>query len=221
VSGASGDPAGSIERNHLWSRLQQAVTAYEEPLPTPLMVVDLDAFDANADDLVRRARGLPILVASKSLRVPALIRRALAHEGFEGVLAYTLAEALWLEQEGVSDDLVVAYPTVDRAALTRLVASPAAADRITLMVDDPVHLDVIDSVRASHAVPVRVAIDVDAGLWVGGQHVGPKRSPLHDTAAVLHLARTIAERRGFRLVGVMTYEGQVAGVADDMPHQRA
>jgi D-serine deaminase-like pyridoxal phosphate-dependent protein len=212
---------GVFERNRLWARFQHAVTAHEMPLPTPLMVVDLDAFDANADDLVRRAHGLPVRVASKSLRVPALIRRALAHDGFTGVLAYTLAEALWLEQEGVTDDVVVAYPTVDRAALTRLVASPAAADRITLMVDHPAHLDVVDSVRASHAVPVRVAIDVDAGLWVGGQHVGPKRSPLHDTADVLDLARTITERRGFRLVGVLTYEGQVAGVADDVPTQRA
>ena len=211
----------SLERNRLWSRLHHAVVAHEEPLSTPLMVVDLDAFDANADDLVRRARGLPIRVASKSIRIPALLRRALAHDGFSGVLAYTLAEALWLEQEGVTDDIVVASPTVDRGALTRLVASPAAAGRITLMVDDPAHLDVIDSVRASHAVQVRVAIDVDAGLWVGGQHVGPKRSPLHDAAAVLALARTITGRDGFRLVGVMTYEGQVAGVADDVPSQRA
>jgi D-serine deaminase-like pyridoxal phosphate-dependent protein len=217
----TGDNASSIQRNRLWSRLQQAVAAHEEPLPTPLMVVDLDAFDANADDLVRRARPLPIRVASKSLRVPALVRRALAHDEFQGVLAYTLAEALWLEQEGVSDDLVVAYPTVDRGALARLVSSPAAAGRITLMVDDLAHLDVIDSVRSSHAVPVRVAIDVDAGLWVGGQHVGPKRSPLHDAKAVLDLARAITSRHGFRLVGVMTYEGQVAGVADDVPGQRA
>ena len=82
------------------------------------MVVDLDAFDANADDLVRRAGGTPIRVASKSLRVPALLERVLAREGFHGVLAYTLAEALWLEGQGISDDVVVAYPTVDRAALT-------------------------------------------------------------------------------------------------------
>ena len=46
------------------------------------------------------------------------------------------------------------------------------------MVDDVAHLDVVDSVRSSQAVPVRVAIDVDAGLRMGGQHVGPKRSPL-------------------------------------------
>jgi len=210
-----------VDRNRLWSRLRDALAGLEEPPATPVMVVDLDAFDANADDLVRRAWGTPVRLASKSVRVPALIERALAHSGFRGVLSYTLAEALWLEEQGLCDDLVVAYPTVDRAALSRLVASPQAAARITLMIDDPAHLDVVDSVRASRAVPVRVAIDVDAGLRVGRQHVGPKRSPLYDAAGVLELARGVLARPGFRLVGVMTYEGQVAGVQDDVPHQRA
>jgi D-serine deaminase-like pyridoxal phosphate-dependent protein len=211
----------SVERNRLWTRLNDAVAAHDDPLSTPLMVVDLDAFDANADDLVRRAGGTPIRVASKSVRVPDLLRRVLAREGFHGLLAYTLAEALWLEEQGISDDIVVAYPTVDRGALARLVASPSAAARITLMVDDVAHLDVVDSVRASHAVPVRLAIDVDAGLRMGGQHVGPKRSPLYDAADVVALANLIEQRSGFRLVGAMTYEGQVAGVQDEVPSQRA
>jgi D-serine deaminase-like pyridoxal phosphate-dependent protein len=116
---------------------------------------------------------------------------------------------------------VIAYPTVDRAALAELVASPESASRITLMVDDVAQLDVVDSVRSSHAVRVRVALDVDAGLRMGGQHVGPKRSPLHDVEDVLRLARHVTERAGFALVGVMTYEGQVAGVPDDVPSQRA
>jgi len=213
--------SGTLERNRLWARLNEAVAAHDGPLSTPLMVVDLDAFDANADDLVRRAAGTPIRVASKSVRVPALLRRVLAREGFQGVLGYTLAEALWLEEQGLCDDIVVAYPTVDRAALARLVASPSSAAHITLMVDSLTHLDVVDSVRASHAVPVRVAIDVDAGLRVGGQHVGPKRSPLYDTDDVVALAKEIGNRHGFRLVGAMTYEGQVAGVQDDVPSQRA
>jgi D-serine deaminase-like pyridoxal phosphate-dependent protein len=214
-------PSQSLERNRLWSRLVEAVAELDAPHPTPLMVVDLDAFDANADDLVRRAGGTPIRVASKSVRVPALLSRVLARDGFHGVLAYTLAEALWLVEQGVSDDVVVAYPTVDREALGRLVASPSAAGQVTLMVDDVAHLDVVDSVRASHAVQVRTAIDVDAGLRMGGQHVGPKRSPLHDAADVVALAREIGSRSGFRLVGAMTYEGQVAGVQDEVPSQRA
>jgi D-serine deaminase-like pyridoxal phosphate-dependent protein len=51
--------------------------------------------------------------------------------------------------------------------------------------------------------------------------VGTKRSPLHDADDVLRLAGDIGRRRGFRLVGAMTYEGQVAGVQDDVPSQRA
>lgn len=210
-----------IDHNRLWSRLNHAVSASDTSLQTPLMVVDLDAFDANADDLVRRAHGTPIRVASKSLRVPALIQRALAHGGFHGVLSYTLREALWLYSQGLCDDLVVAYSTVDRGALQQLVSSPAAASAITLMVDDVAHLDVVDSIRSSPTVPIRLAIDIDAGLRIGRQHVGPKRSPLYDADSVASLARTIEERDGFQLVGAMTYEGQVAGVPDDLPTRRA
>jgi len=211
----------SISRNRLAARLDAAVREHGEPLPAPVFVVDVDAFDANAADLVKRAAGKPVRVASKSLRVPALIRRALSHEGFHGVLAFTLAEALWLEEQDISDDIVVAYPTVDRGALARLVASPRAASRIALMIDDVAHLDIVDALRASTAVPVRVAIDIDAGLLVGGRHVGPKRSPLYDAQDVAALARTVVGRPGFQLAGVMTYEGQVAGVPDAVPRQRA
>jgi D-serine deaminase-like pyridoxal phosphate-dependent protein len=210
-----------VARNRLWARLSTAVAALDPPPATPVMVVDLDAFDANAADLARRAHGKPIRVASKSLRVPAMIERALATPGFHGVLAYALREALWLEEQGITDDVVIAYPTVDRAALAHLLASPSAASRITLMVDDPAHLDVVDSVRGSTDAEVRVALDIDAGLRFGGQHVGPKRSPLYDTEDVVRFARQVAERPGFALVGVMTYEGQVAGVPDDVPSQRA
>ncbi len=214
-----------VDRNRLWSRLTAAVDEYvaehRSGLPLPLAVVDLDAFDANAAAMARRAGGTPIRVASKSLRVPDLVRRALGHDGFRGVLAYTLAEALWLVEHEITGDVLVAYPTVDTDAVARLVASPRMASMVTLMIDDRAHLDVVDSVRSSKAVQVRVAIDVDAGLRVGGQHVGPRRSPLHEAADVLDLARTVVDRHGFRLVGVMTYEGQVAGVPDDVPGQRA
>ena len=116
------------------------------------MVVDLDAFDANAADLARRAGATPLRVATKSLRVPALVARALAADGFSGAMGYSLREALWLHEQGLCSDIVLGYPTVDRAALERLVSSPSAAAAITLMVDCVEHLDVVDSVRSSKAV---------------------------------------------------------------------
>ncbi|MCD6639222.1 MAG: amino acid deaminase/aldolase [Nocardioides sp.] len=210
-----------VERNRLWSRLDGAVRHHPQPLATPLAVVDLDAFDRNAHDLAARAGGKPIRVASKSLRVPALISRALSHEGFQGVLAYTVAEALFLHASGVCDDILVAYPSADVGAMTRLLASPEALASITVMVDDPAHLDLVDRARQGSDAEVRVALDLDAGLRVAGQHIGPKRSPLFDVDDVVRLARTVQDRPGFRLVGVMTYEGQVAGVPDDVPSQRA
>jgi D-serine deaminase-like pyridoxal phosphate-dependent protein len=159
-------------------------------------------------------------VASKSLRVPALISRALAAPGFAGVLSYALREALWLHDQGLCDDILLGYPTVDEPALRALTADPAACAAITLMVDDVAHLDLVDRARTGTGPVVRVALDVDAGLRLGPVHVGPKRSPLGDADAVLRLARQVVSRPGFRLVGVMTYEGQVAGVPDDVPGER-
>lgn len=208
------------ERDQLARRLSAAVEQLEDPA-APMVVVDLDAFDANAADLLRRAGGTPIRVASKSLRVPALLERALARPGFSGVLGYALREALWLVDHGVTDDVVLAYPTVDRGAVRRLLADDRARAAVTLMVDDPAHLDLVDAVRASEGPAVRVALDIDAGFRLGRSHVGPKRSPLHDPEEVLSFARHVVDRPGFDLVGVMTYEGQVAGVQDTVPHQRA
>jgi D-serine deaminase-like pyridoxal phosphate-dependent protein len=214
-------PRADIERHRLAARLTAAVRSLPEPPSTPVAVVDLDAFDANARDLARRAGGVPIRVASKSLRVPDLIRRALAHDGFSGVLAFTVREALWLHATGVSDDVVVAYPSVDVQALRDLSRSPDAAAAITVMVDEPAHLDVLEAAREGTDTEVRVALDLDAGLRVAGQHLGPKRSPVFDVDDAVALARDVVRRPGLRLVGVMTYEGQVAGVPDTVPGQRA
>ncbi|NUR08637.1 MAG: amino acid deaminase/aldolase [Nocardioidaceae bacterium] len=213
------DLSAWVARHRLHARLNGAVAALPEQPPTPTYVVDLDSFDANAADLARRAGGTPVRVASKSLRVPALVERALATDGFHGVLAYNLREALWLCEQGISDDVVMGYPSVDETALRALTGSDAALAGVTLMIDDVAHLDLVDRVRASTG-EVRLAIDVDAGLRLGPAHLGPKRSPLYDAADVVELALEIEKRDGFRLVGVMTYEGQVAGVPDEVPHER-
>jgi len=200
-------------------------------LDPPFAVVDLDAYRANARDLLRRAGGTPIRLASKSIRCRALLERTLASDpGFRGVLAFTLPEALWLADRGLRD-LLVAYPTVDRGAL-RTLAARADDAGIALMVDDVAQLDLIEAAVAeaggadkdagapgAPGAPIRVCIDADAS-WrpLGGRvQVGVKRSPLHAPEQVAALAREIVARPALRLVGLMAYEAQIAGLGDRPP----
>ncbi|MFD5553250.1 amino acid deaminase/aldolase [Streptomyces sp. NPDC127068] len=183
-------------------------------LDAPLAIVDLDAFDANAADLVRRAGGTPVRVATKSVRCRALLERVLEREGFAGVLSFTLAESLWLARSGF-DDVLLAYPSTDRAAFAELTSDPKLARAVTVMVDDPAQLRLIDAARGGRE-EVRVCLEWDTSLWrVGGLvRVGARRSPLRSPAALVEVARAVAGTPGFRLVGVMGYEGHIAGVGD-------
>ena len=192
------------------TRLDRATAA----LDPPFAVVDLDAFDANAADLLRRAGGVPVRLASKSVRVRDLISRGL-DAGLQGILAFTLPEALWLAAAGF-EDLVVAYPTVDGTALRALAADPAAREQVTVMVDCPEHLALIAAAGASDAAPVKVAIDVDAGWWPlqGRLKFGAKRSPVRTPAQASALARAVVAAPGVVLDGLMSYEGHIAGVGD-------
>jgi len=182
-------------------------------LSAPLAVIDAEALWANADDLVRRANGVPIRVASKSVRVRNVVDRALERDGFAGIMSYSLAESNWLADLG-HDDILLAYPTADAAALRDLVAEEHRRASITVMVDSTEHLDLIDSVLGPNHPEVRICLDVDSSLKIGPVHLGVRRSPVHSVKQARKTARALADRRGFRLVGVMFYDAQIAGLPD-------
>lgn len=191
-----------------------AMTRALEGVSGPVAAIDVSALRYNALDMVVRAGGVPIRVASKSVRIREVIDATLAVPGYQGILAFTLPEALWLAE--THDDVVLGYPTVDRAAIAALAADEQAASRVTLMVDDLAQLDVVDAVAAPGArAEIRLAIDADASWRAPALgHIGVRRSPVHDPAEVANLARAIAARPGFRLVGLMMYEAQIAGQPD-------
>lgn len=201
--------SSNLERAAHKARLDEA-TAELDP---PFALVDLQAFWANAGDLVVRAADKPLRLASKSVRCRALQERVLQKSGWRGTLAFTLPEALWLAQLGFTD-LVVAYPTTHRSALRELAQRDDSG--VTLMVDCIEQLDLIDAVAGARSGDIRVCLDVDASWWaMGGRlRIGAKRSPVHSVAEAVALARAIVGRRGFALVGLMAYEAQIAGVGD-------
>ena len=191
-------------------RLERATAA----LDPPLAVVDLDAFDANAADLVRRAAGKPIRVASKSVRCRALLRRALAGPGFAGVLAFTLPEALWLADgaSGRRRGRATRRPTGRPCA--RSPPTRSARGRVTLMVDSAEHLDLIDAVLGTPA-PRAAGVPRSRRVAAAARAAGaPRRAALPGPRArrrPRRWPRRSVARPGFRLVGVMAYEAQIAG----------
>ncbi|HEV7205929.1 MAG TPA: alanine racemase, partial [Jatrophihabitans sp.] len=193
-----------------------ALTAATADLDAPLAALDLAALRANAADLVRRAGGTPVRVASKSVRCRRVLDLALATPGFAGVMAYSVREAIWLVRGGVTD-VLLGYPSVDRGALRELAGERALLDAITLMVDGPEQLEILG--EQAGETPVRVCLDIDASLRLGRVHLGVRRSPLRTPADAAALART-ARDAGRRVVGVMFYEAQIAGLPDSSPAVR-
>jgi D-serine deaminase-like pyridoxal phosphate-dependent protein len=191
-----------------------ALTAATHDLDAPVGVLAVEALAANAFDMLDRAAGLPIRVASKSVRVRGVLDAVLALPGYRGILAYSLAEALWLAE--THDDIVVGYPSADRGAIARLAADEKLASRVTLMIDDVAQLDLVDAVVAPNKrAVIRVAIELDASFRSRALgHVGVRRSPVFSPAEAEALAERVIARRGFRLVGMMAYEAQIAGVTN-------
>ncbi|MGB3699037.1 MAG: amino acid deaminase/aldolase [Gordonia sp. (in: high G+C Gram-positive bacteria)] len=200
-----------------WGGIDDAVA--RAGLDSPVLTLDLGALEHNIADLRRRAGGVPIRVASKSLRVRSVIDDILGRDGFAGVLAYDVAEAHWLATESGVTDVLLGYPSVKRGALAALLSDETACERVTLLVDAAAQLDIVDAVCPPDRRPtVRVAIDLDASLRAaaGHVHVGVRRSPVHSVGQARELAHTITARKGFRLVGAMSYEAQVAGVGNEV-----
>lgn len=208
-SAADDVPSGATDR---WER-------NTTQLDPPFAAVDLDAFDANARDLTRRANGVPIRVVTKSLRCRRLIERVLAQPGYRGIMCYSLPEALWLHGAGVSDNILVAYPTANREALRTLAADSAARQHITITVDSLAHLDFVDQTLGEDHPDLRLSLELDVS-WRPLPRlppVGTLRSPLREPDQAVRFAEEVLKRPGFRLAGVMGYEGQIAGLGDAPP----
>jgi D-serine deaminase-like pyridoxal phosphate-dependent protein len=180
----------------------------------PFAFVDLDAMWSNARELLGRAAGTPIRVASKSVRCRSLLSAILATPGFNGLMTFTLPESLWLHGHGF-DDLLLAYPCADQAALAELAQLDSERPPIA-MVDSVEHLDYIEAAAGAGGRPIRVCLELDTGWWpLGGRlKVGAKRSPVRTPDQAQALAREIVTRPRFELAALMGYEAHIAGVGD-------
>ncbi len=201
-----------------WAHYRHAL----EGEPKPCAFVDLDQVDRNIDTLLGpvRAAGKTLRVASKSLRCAALLRHIEARGGgvVQGVMAFSAGEAAWLASEGF-DDIFVAYPTAQASDAEALARANQGEVTVGIVVDDRAHLDLLGSAAKAAGVVMPVVVEVDVSYRPLGEvfHMGTRRSPLRTAEAVLALCEEVDRRSHVRLMGIMGYEGHIAGLQDASP----
>ncbi len=187
----------------------------------PLVLVDLERFDRNCRDFIQKAKsaGKRIRIASKSIRVPALIQRVLDHgSAVSGVMCYSVAEAVFLAELGF-DDLLIAYPTTEQAEIALVKQAVQAGKTITLMADCPEHLAKLSEAWrfSGGRSPLRICIEIDVSWRPWGQHFGSQRSPIRSVLDLKSLLDCLGNFPNLQMVGAMAYEAHLSGVPDANP----
>jgi D-threonine aldolase len=171
-------------------------------LPTPALVIDVGALDANLATMAAAHPGAALRPHVKAHKCTALAarQRAAGHESFT---CATPREAVGLAAAGLGADVLIANEVVDPR---RLAALTALGDdvSITVAVDSEATIT-----AAADAGLRRCLIDVDVGLPRCGC----------DPADAGRLA-DLARAKGLEVRGVMGYEGHLMAV-EDREHQRA
>ncbi len=188
-------------------------------LPMPFAFVDLDLLQENIQRILVRSNGKNIRVASKSIRSVDVLRRIFAaNVQFQGVMCFTVPEAIYLAQQGFTD-LLLGYPAADPRLLESVAMHQREGRSITLMVDCEAHVEQAEAAAAKYGVRLPLCVDIDMSIDVPGLHFGVWRSPIRRAIDALSLAQRIAGSKHVVLDGLMGYEAQVAGVGDHVPGQ--
>ncbi len=202
---------------HSLKRLAHAV-------PLPAMFVDLDVFDSNVHALAQicRISGKTWRPATKSLRVPALLKRIqkIAGETQKGWMCFSIFEASYLYSQGF-DDLLLAYPISTEAEYAEAFKLLEAGCNFHLMVDSLAHIAALSGALSKkiandkRILRFQVCIDVDMS-WrpLPFLHLGVCRSPIRSLAQFKEIFFEAQKSDFLLLTGVMGYEAQIAGLPD-------
>lgn len=191
----------------------------------PLAFVDLEAFDANTDHAAALAKrhNKTLRIGTKSLRCLPLMERVLTHAAlaFRGFLTFTAEETAFLADRG-HDDFLLAYPTVQPEDMKILAWVARKGKQLSIMVDSPEHLKVLDEVGKAHHVTLNACIEIDMAyrpLGNGSLHLGLWRSPIRTVEQAVELVRFAKTLSNVNCDAIMGYEGHIAGTNDDVPNQ--
>ena len=133
---------------------------------------------------------------------------------YQGIMAFTALEAVFLSQQGF-DDILVAYPTWHDKPIASVCGALKNGKKIVLMVDSSRHIERLNDLGKKYDTKIPICIDIDMSSKFPAIHFGVYRSSIDDTKKMRKLIKTIRKSTHIRLAGLMGYEAQIAGVGDN------
>ncbi len=189
-------------------------------LPLPLAYVDMDILFDNCRRILELAKGMPIRIATKSVRSVQLIKEVQKRfPEFKGLMAFSAKEAAFLAENGF-DDILIAYPSVERSAIESALKFVKEGRKIIFTVDCRDHCEVLSQIAQTLGVKVSVSLDVDMSIVLPGIFFGVRRSPIRSVADAEKFISDISKLSHIHLCAVMGYEAQVAGAPDRNPFRK-
>lgn len=183
-------------------------------LEHPFAWIDLNALQHNIDFVNQSCGTKKIRIATKSIRsVPMLqyIAKRLAH--FAGYMTFTASESNYLLEQGL-DELLIGYPVYEKHAITKLVDWVKKGKSVTFMVDHFEQASLLNEIAQHEQITIQVCIDLNVSTDFRVIYFGTKRSPISNFQQLDTLLKELKSLKYLKVHGVMGYDAQIAGVAD-------
>ncbi len=170
-------------------------------IPTPALIVDLAALDANIAKMAEHCAQAKVAFRphAKTHKCPDIAKRQIA-AGASGICAATVPEAEALAAAGIPGILLTS-PIVDPAKIARVVAIASRGGQIVLAVGSAVQADLLADAAQRAEVTLDVLIDLD---------VGDRRTGSLPGQPALELAKRIASSSRLKVRGVQAYAGHAS-----------
>lgn len=176
-------------------------TLTKATIPTPALVVDLDAFEANVKKMAEHCRQAKcgFRPHAKTHKCPAIAQRQMA-AGALGICAATVPEAEALAAAGIRGILLTS-PIVDSGKIGRMVALISSGADVMLSLGSQKQATLLADAAEAAKVEIPVLVDLD---------VGDRRTGCLPGEPAVDVARQIARSKRLQIKGVQAYAGHAS-----------
>lgn len=193
------------------------IDQYEAAFTTierPFAYVNLDFLDQNIRFIQQQLNGKRLRIATKSIRsIDMMYYLQGQFQSLTGWMTFSARETLFLLENGF-DSLLCGYPVWEEEAVEAIILFVKEGKEIIWMVDSYEGWSWLDRMGQKHQVCLSICLDINVSTPLPFIYFGTKRSPISKEQELVTLCEAGKSFKFTRVVGLMGYEAQIAGVGD-------